>query len=84
VQVEALRQRQQGLCALCRRPLGLRFAVDHDHQLAVMHGHRAERGCASCIRGLTCHDCNGWLRGFRDDPTFLLRAAKYAASRRPC
>jgi hypothetical protein len=80
--VEALRERQDGRCALCRHPLGVRFAVDHDHQLAKLHGHGADRGCLACVRGGLCFDCNGWLRGWRDDPEFLLRAARYAASRR--
>jgi hypothetical protein len=78
-QVEALLNAQGRLCALCRRQLGSRYVVDHDHRQAARHGHRPERGCPSCVRGLLCSDCNGWLRGWRDDPAFLLRAARYAA-----
>jgi hypothetical protein len=80
--VEALRERQGGRCALCQRSLGVRFAIDHDHQLAARHGHGPDRGCLRCVRGGLCFDCNGWLRGWRDDPEFLMRAARYAASRR--
>ena len=82
LQVEAMRERQGNRCALCGRLLAANFAVDHDHQLAELHGHNPERGCPRCTRGLLCHDCNGWLRGWRDDAGFLMRAAKYAASRR--
>jgi hypothetical protein len=70
---------QAGKCALCERPLGARFAVDHDHELAASHGHNPRTGCLYCVRGALCHGCNRWLHTFRDTPAFLVRAARYAA-----
>lgn len=82
LQVQQVLTAQQGACALCLRPLGDAFVIDHDHALAEVHGHDPLVGCPRCFRGALCHDCNGWLRGFRDDPTFLRRAAAYAERRR--
>ena len=82
-EVDARIKAQGGLCALCLRPLGDETMVDHDHALAHVHGHDAESGCAMCVRGVLCRGCNSWLAGFRAEPDFLLRAARYAASRRP-
>lgn len=73
---------QHSLCALCLRPLGEKFAVDHDHVLAEAHGHPATTGCERCVRGLTCLGCNFWLSSFRGEPEFLMRAAQYAGRRR--
>jgi hypothetical protein len=81
-QVEALRERQRGSCALCGHPLGDTFAVDHDHRLAKAHGHNPETGCPRCVRGLLDWRCNGFLVGDYGEPEFLMRAARYAASRR--
>jgi hypothetical protein len=81
-QVEALVRMQDGLCALCRRPLGDDFVIDHDHVLAEAHGHNPNVGCPRCVRGALDLGCNTWLAGFRDDPAFLTRAAQYAGRRR--
>lgn len=82
LQVEALRKAQGGRCALCQRPLGETFAVDHDHRLAARHGHNPDTGCPRCCRGLLCWACNGFLVGAYGEPEFLRRAAAYAESRR--
>lgn len=83
-EVSALVRAQSGRCALCLRPLDVSAAmVDHDHRLAVAHGHAATVGCRRCARGALCLGCNSWLAGFRDDPEFLRRAAVYAGHRRP-
>lgn len=82
LQVEQVKAAQQGACALCRRPLGDQFSVDHDHVLAEVHGHNPNVGCPRCFRGLLCLGCNNFLSGFRDDPDFLRRAAAYSERRR--
>lgn len=82
VEVAQLHAAQEGLCALCKRPLGDDFVVDHDHLLAARHGHNPEVGCRYCVRGLVCPGDNNWLAGFRDDPEFLRSAAEYAERRR--
>ena len=69
--------RQDGRCALCRRPLGATFAVDHDHLLAAQHGHRPDVGCRRCVRGVVHHRCNAAIAAFHDDPELLLAAAAY-------
>lgn len=56
---------QEGRCGICKRRLYSKrykaFCVDHDHKTGR-------------IRGLLCHNCNGGLGMFRDDPIALLRA----------
>jgi hypothetical protein len=54
-EVDALRVRQGGACAICRRT-GLRLVIDHDHT----HCGGTE-GCRRCVRGLLCARCNGAL-----------------------
>jgi hypothetical protein len=76
--IEALRSRQGGKCAICRKPEtkmpGGRLAVDHDH--AHCHG---KIGCPVCVRGLLCVDCNNLLRVARDDQRILRAAIEYMA-----
>lgn len=62
----ALYQAQGCKCFICRKSTGKarRLAVDHDHLLALEHGHDPKRGCVRCIRALLCKRCNtlvGWL-----------------------
>jgi hypothetical protein len=68
---------QGGRCPIGLEPLGAAFAVDHDHVLAVRHGHAAQRGCRSCVRALVCNKENAALGAFGDDPVRLRRAADY-------
>lgn len=51
---------QGGKCFICRRSTGAskRLAVDHDHQLALEHGHDPKTGCPRCLRCLACGPCN--------------------------
>lgn len=70
----ALYEDQGGKCFVCRKSTGKarRLAVDHDHKLALEHGHDPKKGCKLCIRALLCKRCNtliGWL-----DVEALLRA----------
>lgn len=62
----ALYQAQDCRCFVCRKSTGKarRLAVDHDHLLALEHGHDPKQGCIRCIRALLCKRCNtlvGWL-----------------------
>lgn len=51
---------QGGKCFGCQRATGKtkRLAVDHDHELALEHGHDPKKGCIRCIRCLLCGQCN--------------------------
>lgn len=79
--IDAIRDRQDGKCAICRRPEvdepGSRLAVDHDH--AHCSG---KIGCAECVRGLLCVHCNNLLRTCRDDHRILQAAIEYLAGPR--
>ena len=59
---------QQGnKCYICwtkKCSTGRRFAVDHDHKTGK-------------VRGLLCRDCNKGIGLFKDNPSFLSRAAAY-------
>jgi hypothetical protein len=76
-EIESAARAQRGACAVCQRPLPAVPIVDHDHELARLHGHPETRGCRRCVRGLLCEDCNLGLGRFRDDPEALRRAAAY-------
>ena len=51
---------QAGRCYVCTRATGARkrLAVEHDHVLALQHGHPVTEGCRECITGLACGPCN--------------------------
>ena len=76
--IDALRSRQDGKCAICRRPEtdapGGRLAVDHDHAHCP-----GKIGCPDCVRGLLCVNCNNLLRSARDDQRILGAAIEYIA-----
>ena len=61
-EVEAMREAQGGVCAICRTAPAVH--VDHDHE-------------TGSIRGMLCFSCNAALGHFKDDPTVLRRAARY-------
>ncbi len=60
--VDALREAQDGKCAICRTAPAVH--VDHDHVTGK-------------VRGMLCFSCNAALGHFRDDPAVLRRAADY-------
>jgi hypothetical protein len=80
--IEALRSRQGGRCAICRKPdtgkPGTRLAVDHDHTHCP-----GKIGCPECVRGLLCVQCNNLLRSARDDRRILRAAIDYLAAEPP-
>ena len=61
-EVDGLLKRQQGKCAICKT--GSPTHLDHDHRF-------------NKVRGLLCGPCNKGLGNFRDDPRYLLSAARY-------
>jgi hypothetical protein len=61
-EVNAMIERQGGVCAICGRP-------DPEH---VDHDHATGR-----IRGILCFNCNGGLGQLGDDPERLRAAAAY-------
>lgn len=61
-QVEAMREKQNGKCALCDKT-PRKFHIDHCHRTGV-------------IRGLLCHACNIRLGGW-DDLAWKERALAY-------
>jgi hypothetical protein len=63
-EVDAMIEAQAQLCPICRRPLGAKPHVDHDH-------------ATGDVRGLLCFTCNVGLGNFSDDPARLERAAIY-------
>jgi len=64
-QYEAMLARQQGCCAICRKPpKGRRLAVDHCHT-------------TNAVRGLLCTTCNTAIGALYDDPVILQRAIDY-------
>jgi hypothetical protein len=65
---------QGGGCYLCGEPLGIHgqrgIYVDHDHDCC-----RGSRSCGTCVRGLTCHQCNTGIGFFGDSPERMRRVA---------
>lgn len=68
-QQQAMFERQKGQCCICKEAQPLN--VDHDHSTGE-------------VRGLLCHRCNTGVGYFRDNPTFLQRAARYLKKGKPC
>jgi Recombination endonuclease VII len=65
--VEALKQAQDGMCAVCLEPAEL--VVDHDHG-------------TNEVRGMLCEPCNQGLGHFRDSPVRLTAAVQYLLATR--
>ena len=61
---EALFERQEGKCAICRKESSKALKVDHCHE-------------TSRVRGLLCLSCNVGLGHFQDCAELLDLAAKY-------
>jgi hypothetical protein len=64
VQRDQLYADQAGLCLICERELGPKPAIDHIHGTKI-------------IRGLLCSACSTALSKFQENPTIVMRAARY-------
>jgi hypothetical protein len=64
VEADDMLKAQAGLCPICRRRLGEKPHVDHDHMTGA-------------VRALLCFTCNAGLGNFSDDAERLERAAAY-------
>lgn len=64
---EAMREKQDGRCAICSARIGLK-----KYDMNVDHCHDTGR-----VRGLLCTHCNRGLGGFSDDPGVLEKAIDY-------
>ena len=61
---EEMADAQARVCPICRRPLGEKYHVDHNH-------------ADGTVRGVLCFTCNSGLGNFADDVERLQRAAGY-------
>ena len=62
---DSLYRTQEGKCAICHIHVSEdSINVDHDHLTGL-------------VRGLLCWSCNVGLGHFKDDPTYLKKAASY-------
>ncbi len=69
-QFEEMLDEQGNVCAICGGGPGVKhgfFHTDHDHKTGK-------------IRGLLCQPCNLMLGGARDNPSTLVRGARYLLS----
>lgn len=70
---EAMFAKQDGRCAICRRPeRALGRNRRNTRLLCVDHDHTTGR-----VRGLLCNHCNRGLGQFNDDAAALRQAAEY-------
>jgi len=69
-------EKQNGLCAVCNKPLDLddQPHLDHPHSAEAMHDHHT---LAASVTGLLHGTCNMGIGLFNDDPAVLRRAAWY-------
>lgn len=79
---DAWYETQMGVCKTCKKPethkykgVVTQLCVDHDHNHCP-----GKKGCAECVRGLLCHDCNAGLGYFDDDIETMLAAVEYLRS----
>lgn len=69
IEVEQMLIEQENCCKICNRSISLEFKRRESH---LDHCHETGK-----IRGVLCQQCNTGLGSFRDNPTFLIAAARY-------
>ena len=69
-----LMQKQNGCCAICKKPFipGEPPHIDHNHECCP-----GAYSCGKCVRGLLCINCNWGLGSFNDNEINLLNAIEY-------
>lgn len=74
--VNDLLSRQGFACAICgtQDPGDVSWNIDHDHRHCA-----GMFGCAQCVRGLLCRNCNHLLGNAKDNPDSLRSAIEYLA-----
>ena len=74
---------QNGLCAICERPMELdgrgplRAVIAHDHKCCTPSGSGYLSSCGECVRGLVHKKCNSMIGLAQDDPEILEKAIAY-------
>lgn len=73
---DAIKEHQNGKCAICQRATGAtkNLACDHEHHRPGCV-HRPDLGCRACVRGLLCGPCNQIIGTW--DVDTLVRAIVY-------
>jgi len=76
-QYQDIFNKQNGVCAICKKPEIVRknLSIDHDHRCCSHH-----KSCGKCIRGLLCFRCNQAL-GLLNDDIFILESARLYLSK---
>jgi len=65
-------EKQNGLCAICKKPETRKHKDGWVYKLCIDHDHTTGE-----VRGLLCSNCNNGLGRFMDNVEFLLKAIKY-------
>jgi len=68
----AMLEKQNGVCAICKKPELSTRGRATSQSLAVDHCHETGK-----IRELLCMDCNQTLGKFNDDPSWFIAASEY-------
>lgn len=70
----AILAKQNGVCAICKKPPFLErvFIIDHNHACCP-----GQECCGKCVRGLIHQSCNSALGSFSDSPAVCRNAAEY-------
>lgn len=71
-QYDEMFAKQNGACAVCKKPSPYNLHVDHDHSCCS-----GVYSCGRCVRGLLCLQCNRALGMLGDDPAILANAIEY-------
>jgi hypothetical protein len=73
-QYNVILEKQNGVCAICRKPPTpqKRLCVDHDHKCCS-----GKISCGKCVRGFLCDNCNRMLGSSIDSPIVLRLGAEY-------
>ncbi len=69
---EALKVKQNGLCASCGQPETISSKLGRQHDLAVDHNHKTGQ-----VRSLLCQRCNTILGRVEEDIEVLLKLVEY-------